>query len=70
MAQVLGTDGSHIPKRDGSVFSTKLVAQGKIFLKGRPYDGIVYLYARDAGVKGGVPAVISVMVGSRCSSQK
>ena len=58
VAQIFGADGSHIPKRDGSVFSAEFVAQGKVFLKGRPYDGIVYLYARDAGVKGGVPAVI------------
>ena len=58
VAQVLGTDGGHIPKRDSSVFSAKLVAQGKVFFKGLTYDGIVYLYARDAGVKGGMPAVI------------
>ncbi len=55
MAEYLATCG-HLPKPEQLlVFSASSWRKEEYFSKARPYDRIVYLYARDTGVKG-VPA--------------
>ena len=51
-------DRAHVHERDGPPLAPELAPQAQIALEGRPHRVVVYLDALEAGVEGGVAAVV------------